>query len=240
MKLKELQTNFADHLYNKNNKICAVISPSKISPENRLQVYRNNVFGNFDGVLESIFEVTKKIIGEEEFEKLAKKYHQKYYSQSGDLNDYGEFFPKVFSTKILKELAELEWLFHRSYFAPDRTKIDLKKLQNLNEEKFFKLKFKLHPSCHLLASNYPIYRIWKNHKKKTGKKEFILIERALDNCQIHNLSEVEFQFLKQIEEGKNIYKIYQKMAKQNHQFDIGTLINKYVSIGILSDFRIEK
>jgi len=252
MKLKELQKQFANHIYNpKNNKIFNEITTYKASVGDRLQIYRNNVFGNFDSVLEIIYPVTKKLVGENYFVDLCVKYRQKYNSKSGNLDEYGKYFPKLIGDlkkehqlSYLKELANLEWHYHWAYFAKDVPVFDLEKFQKLSQKDLFKVKFKLHPSCYLTASKNPIYKIWEftqkiNRKKldlKKLNKQYILIERANREVNIHNLCEPEFWFLKQLKNQQNIYQIYQNLSKKYQDFDIGSLINKYISIGVLSSF----
>jgi hypothetical protein len=252
MKLKELQKQFANHIYNSaNNKIFNEITTYKASIGDRLQVYRNNVFGNFDSVLEIIYPTTKKIVGEDYFYDLCVKYRQKYNSKSGNLDEYGKYFSKLIGDlkkehqlPYLKDLANLEWHYHWAYFAKDVPVFDLEKFQKFSQKDLFKVKFKLHPSCYLMTSKNPIYKIWafsqKTNRKKSAltkpNKQYILIERANWKVNIYNLCESEFCFLKQLKSQQNIYQIYQDLSKKYQDFDIGSLINKYISIGVLSSF----
>ena len=252
MKLKELQKQFAKHIYNPtNNKIVNEITIYKSSVNDRLQIYRNNVFGNFNSVLEITYPTTKQLIGEDYFYNLCVKYRQQYNSESGNLDEYGKYFSKLVGDlkkehqlPYLKDLSTLEWHYHRSYFAKDAPIFDLKEFQKLSQKDLFKIKFKLHPSCYLISSQHPIYNIWKFSQNITNKKlnlnnltkQCILIERSHWKVNIHNLCEPEFLFLKQLKNQQNIYQIYQTLSKKYQDFDIGSLINKYISIGVLSSF----
>ncbi len=94
-KLLRLQQDFASHIYKKSDKkILREISHSSVEAQARLNIYRNNILGNFESILSEIFCVTKKILGEKKFGELAKKYCQKFPSKSGDLNEFGRDFPK--------------------------------------------------------------------------------------------------------------------------------------------------
>jgi hypothetical protein len=251
MKLKELQTQFANHIYNsENTKIFSEITNHKASIADRMQVYRNNVFGNFESVLEIIYPTTKQIVGEGYFYSLSTLYHQKYYSESGNLDEYGKYFStlirsleKEHNLAYLKDIANLEWKYHWAYFGKDVPVFDLEKFQKLKQKDLFKLKFKLHPSCQLIHSKYPIYSIWnfasvKNKKLnlKELSKEYVLVERANWQVNIHSILESDFWFLKQIKNKKNIFQIYKDLNKKYPNFDIGSSINKYISIGVLSKF----
>lgn len=254
MKLSQLQKEFAAHLYDKKkDKIFNVIKKSAAPIDKRLQIYRNNVFGNFDNVLEMIYPKTKEMVGDDYFSYLSNIYHQKYRSPSGNLDDYGKYFPGIIASLkkdhkliYLQDLAQVEWFYHLLYFAKDAAPIDIMKLQNLEEKDYYKVNFALHSSCRLIKSKYPIFTIWS--MKKTSKKinlnknlgEMILLERCNLKSNIHQLDNQEYQFLKMIKEQNNIYQIYKFLSKNNADFDIGSLINKYISNGVLTKFSISK
>jgi len=253
MKLKELQENFANHIYNKkDSKIFPIINSKKISVDKRLDIYRNNIFGSFDDCLEMTYKITKKIVGDDYFSYLCDEYKKQYKSDSGNLEDYGEFFPQLIKElekkhklAYLSDIANLEWRFNLAYFSKDITDIDLEKLQSLNEEEFMQLEFCLNPSCHLIASNYPIYSIWQQNIKRNSKEinieekkgEFIIISRPDFKVKILQLSKVEFDFLNMIKNQQNLYEIYQTITKKEKFFDIGSIINKFISLRVITNFK---
>ena len=109
MKLVNLQQEFANYVYDKKQtKIFDQIKSYGVSKERRLQVYYNNVIGNFDDVLAEIYKTVKGIVGEDYFKFLAKKYHQKYRSKSGNMDDYGAYFSGLLSS--LKKSHKLLYL----------------------------------------------------------------------------------------------------------------------------------
>ncbi len=251
MKLKELQKQFAQQIYNpQHNKIFGEIKSGKIDITNRIEVYRNNVFGNFDSVLEMIYPAIKQLVGEDYFNNLCHQYHQQYPSQSGNLNEYGKYFSRLIGNlknqhklAYLQNLASLEWQYHLACFAKDVAVFEIEKFQKLNQKDLFKIKFKLHPSCRLIFSKYPVYDIWQFTQKKKKKlnlknlhPQYILIERSNWQTNIHHLTEPEFCFLKELKNKQNLYQIYQNLSKQHSDFDVGTLLNKYISNGVLSSF----
>ncbi len=117
IQLVDLQQGFADHIFStKNQKILQVLPYSKQEALARLDVYRNNVVGNFYAVLSEVFATTKAILKENEFLKLSQKYFLLHSSASGNLDDYGCEFPKLLRRKFphLMQLAQLELLLHES------------------------------------------------------------------------------------------------------------------------------
>jgi hypothetical protein len=188
--LGKLQQNFSDHIFNRR-KVSILSSFSYSSQEAlaRLNIYRNNVFGNFSSVLSSIFEVTKKKLGEKKFDELVEKYCVKFSSKSGNLDDYGSEFPqflKKIKPAFLSDLARLEWLYHQSYLSAEAGNFDVEKFKKIIPENFQNLCFELHPSCFLLRSKFAIFSLWKNGiednlKKKVvvNRPEFVLVGRGV-------------------------------------------------------------
>ena len=242
MLLNKLQNNFAKHIFNR--KAIAITSSLPYSNQEalaRLNIYRNNVFGNFYSVLSSIYAVVKKIVGEKKFKKFVEEYQNKYHSTNGNLDNYGDKFPLFLKKQepgFLSDLAQLELYYHQCYFAREVENFDIKKFQKLAPEKFFDLKFELHPSCFLMKSEFAIFSIWKKEAKKNikiNKPEFALIERVYDSCQIHKLSEVEFIFLDNLTKKKTLYFIYQKISKlAKEEFDIGQIMNRFIANKVIS------
>ncbi len=244
MSLNNLQKNFAKHIFDRKQ-IAIIGDLPYLNQESlaRLNIYRNNVFGGFSSVLSSIFSSVKNIVGEKKFKKLIEDYQKKYPSKSGNLNYYGESFPRFLSkTKpdFLSDLAKLELYFHNCYYASDVDDFDIENFKKLNPKNFFDLKFQLHPSCFLIKSKFPIFSIWKKNGKKIPtiiKAEFALVERANGSCEIHQLTEAEFVFLDNLAKEKTLYQTYQEIIKLTKKdFDIGKLLNKFITIRVVANF----
>ena len=150
--LLALQRDFTSHLLDKKD--LTIINSLPYSTQEalaRLNIYRNNVTGNFESVLSSIFEVVKKIVGEKYFEKLVTEYIKTYPSTSGNLDYYGDSFPKLVKKKLkehkllyLEDVAKLELLYHQSYFAKDVKKnFDVEKFKKISPEKYMNLSFEI-------------------------------------------------------------------------------------------------
>ena len=239
--LLKTQRDFFSHLHDeKNLEITKLTSYSKVEALSRMNIYRNNVFGNFNSVLSAIYRVIEKILGEEEFAKLAKKYRGKYNSSSGNLDEYGQFFLQLFAkTNYLHDLAKLELAHYHNYFAADvKKEFNLEKFKKISPEKFSQLSFKLHPTCILLASKFSIHTIWLKEKKPRNldKPEFVAVGK-FGGGSVKNLSEAEFLFLSLIAKEKKLYEIYKKIVKKTgKEFDIGAMLNRFISEKVIVDF----
>lgn len=255
--LLALQRDFTSHLLDKKDLIIINLLPySTQEALARLNIYRNNVTGNFESVLSSIFEVVKKIVGEKYFKKLVTEYIKTYPSTSGNLDYYGDSFPKLVKKKLkehkllyLEDVAKLELLYHQSYFAKDVKKnFDVEKFKKISPEKYMNLSFEIHPSCFLLSSKFPVFSIWKSNNENSKKKikildnvEYIMIDRVYNSSVITKLSEEEFLFLSLIKVKNKLYETYQKVCrKTKKEIDIGSFLNRFISNGVFINFKITK
>lgn len=252
--LLNLQRQFANHIYNQQNKdIFKSLYQSEISNQDKLEIYRNNIFGNLQSALTLTFANCKKIIGDEKFAFLIQKYIKKFHSKSGNLEDFGDQFPKLiknFQKKLdlpifLSQIAQIEWLCNLIYFYPESENIDIASLQNLSPDQLFQVNFQLDKSCHLIKSKYPIYEILNGHKEELKeinlaqqKTQFIIIERANSKVNLTKLDAVEYQFLRLISKQKTIYQIFKNIRAKNKDFDIGALVTKFVSARIINNFYV--
>jgi hypothetical protein len=240
--LSKLQENFVVHLYHKpHKKILAELPYKPAEALGRLNIYRNNVFGNFESVLSSNFFVTKKILGEKKFDNLVEKFCQKDFSKSGNLDEYGQNFPLFLKNQKplwIKDLAQLELLRHQSYFlAATEKKFDIENFKKLTAEKFSNLTFALSSECILFFSKFAVCSIWQKKQKikMPLKPEFALVS----NYNIVKLSEEEFLFLSLIKDGKKLFSVYQTIVKKTKkEIDIGKLLNRFISNGVITKFYI--
>ena len=138
-----------------------------------MAVYRGNVFGNWAQALASAYPIVRKIVGAEFFAGLAREYSREHPSSSGDLNEYGELlpefvaaFPHTQDLPYLPDVARMEWLAHRAYYAADPSPFDLMKISNSDPEA---LRPRLAPACALLASEWPLARIWTVHQDDASR-----------------------------------------------------------------------
>lgn len=250
-----LQENFKKHLYHKSSQEILKDLPYEARESlARLNIYRNNVFGNFNSVLQSIYEMVERILGEKYFAQICKIYLEKNFSNSGNLDDFGLNFPqflqknlKLHKLAYLADLAKLELAYHQAFFAKIAKKFPLVKFKKLTQENYFNLKFKLHPSIKILKSDYAIFSIWKNlnenqTKKKINAKrsEFVVVERIFEVVNIHKIDEVEYLFLQNISKN-TLFETYKKIVNlKGKEFDIGALVNKFIADGTIINFKLEK
>jgi hypothetical protein len=144
-----------------------VISHNSDAPRKRFAVYRNNVMVGLVAALEARFPATRKIVGEDFFKGATKLFAATQPPRSPLMMFYGEAFPSFLATfepaqevPYLADVARLEAARTRAYHAADAKPLTPAVLQGTAPEALADLRFILHPSLEIVASDYPIVTIW--------------------------------------------------------------------------------
>ena len=73
-------------------------------------------------------------------------------------------FPHTQDLPYLPDVARMEWLAHRAYYAADGTAFDPARLAGVPPSRWIDLRPALAPACALLESDWPLARIWTVHQ----------------------------------------------------------------------------
>ena len=147
----------------------------------RMAVYRGNVFGNWSAALAAAYPVVRRIVGAEFFDGMAREYAGAHPSQSGDLHEYGaqfavylESYPHSQDLPYLPDVARMEWLAHRAYYAADPPSFDFSRPTEV----------RLAPACALFESDWPLACIWQAHQEG-GEPEKVDLDAGPDRVLVH-------------------------------------------------------
>jgi hypothetical protein len=199
----------------------------------RLAVYRGNVVGASGKALAGAYPVIGKIVGEEFFEGLAREYLRRHPSASGDLNEFGESFAEFVATfphtqdlPYLPDVARMEWLAHRAYYAADARPLETERLASMH--------FALGPACALMQSRWPLARIWEVHQDDFDGEfsvdldagpQKILVYRPRFRVLVAALPEPHYRFLEALAGGM-------PLARET-DFDLGSVLAEWIGAGVL-------
>jgi hypothetical protein len=193
-----------------------------MAPARRLGVYTNNARANFIEGLRLGFPVILRLVGEAYFDHCALAYRAAHPSRSGDLNAAGQAFPGFLAERhaagdyrYLGEVARLEWLCQESLMAADHPPPDavrfFERLAAVPPQRYDDLKFTLHSTARLFASDYPASEIWNANLADAepkiidlakGGERLLLIRSPVGHPQtleFHRLSAGEYALLSAIE-----------------------------------------
>ena len=159
--LREMQHAFAASLRD-DSAACAV------RPATNLSIYRNNSELSFRSALESGFPVLRRRVGEDYFRQLSSHYRARFPSRSGDLHWVGRHFAEFLLEHLhaseyawLSDLARLEWSREHASVTRVDLPVTADILGRFDPAQLERLVFTLQPSLSLLASDFPVFTIWR-------------------------------------------------------------------------------
>jgi len=248
--LESLQRAFAALLLREDVSILrGLIDGDDISPEKRMNIYLNNFRGSLHGALAGIYPVIARLVGSDFFQFLFGRYLQLHPARSGDLRDFGRHLPEFLdsfeptaSLPYLVDVARLEWAYHIVLHASSTAHFEVESLAGLAPDAFPNLKFKLGSACRLVRSRYPIFRIWEvNQEDYVGDcytdldegSQTVLVVRPNKVVELWWLNPAEVTFIETIIAGHSLGRAVEAAIISAHDFDLDTLLDKYVRSGAL-------
>lgn len=167
-------------------------------------IYRRNYRENRLHALADTYEHALALVGRDYFRQLARRYVDLYPGESGDLNDYGEYFAEFLEQLLpaapggdnlawLPDIARLDWARLQALRAPEEELSGLPALLLWPAEQQGEVRMRLHSSCTLINSGFPLYSLWllargdDQSVDLAAGAEPILICRIEDEVHVHAL-----------------------------------------------------
>ena len=137
----------------------------KLDPISRVEVYSDAYFLRLRDVLAEDFPQTRRVIGEDRFDKLARDYLRAFPSENPSMRHLGRRMAEFLESKTdvpsyLGQLARLEWLMSRVFDAPDAEATTLDDVRIIASERWPLLKFRSIPALTLMHSHWPVHELW--------------------------------------------------------------------------------
>jgi hypothetical protein len=212
-----------------------------------LAVYRSNVFGNWAQALAGAYPIVRKIVGEEFFEGLAREYARAHPSASGDLNEYGVHLPEFVAAfqhtqdlPYLPDVARMEWLAHRAYYAANAKPPDLEVFKKPSPET---TRLALAPACALLDSAWPLARIWTVHQDDYegefdvdlgAGRDRVLVHRPKWRVQVLSVAPGNYRFLQSAARGETLGDALEAAAAEDPEFKPSLALAGWVDAGVIA------
>lgn len=228
LSLREAQTQFA----------AAVLDGS----DPAYAIYRDNVFTCLGRALAEAHPVVERLVGERFFRHAASQYIAQHPSRSGDLNEFGEHFsgflrdfPPTRELPYLPDVARLEWLCRRALLAADPAPLDRARLALLPAERYAELRLEIHPSVSLLASDWPVHRIWQVNQPGWTGDAFVdlrlggvklAVKRAGHRIELLPLAPGEWEFLCSFAGRLSFGEACDRALRAHPDFDAGPALRK--------------
>jgi len=257
--LREFQEGFAGALFE------GLRDESRELAAAGLEAYRNNLREGFRRALALEFPVIERLVGADYFRALALEFQSAHPSRSGDLHAIGAPFPEFLRERFaatahayFADVAALEWASEEVLVAADSPAFDPVPLAALPEESHAELRWRTARASRLLASEFPVTRIWRANQSAgagghtgtgagpgTGEPavpewidlgsgaERVLVIRSAAGVEFHALDPASFAFAAALAEGLNLGAAFDAARGHDPDFDPGAALRRLVSVGFL-------
>lgn len=167
--LDAVQREFADALLHMNaeERLMASLVGDAAQNRNRVALYRGNLSETWHKVLSSAYPVLRVLVGDTFFLALSREYGLADPAGSCDLNRMGsrmaellESWPPSAPYRYLADVARLEWLVHRAYFARDAMPWPAERWAQCAPETIETSPMRLHPAVGLLHTSTSAADLW--------------------------------------------------------------------------------
>jgi len=251
--LRELQAAFADALIAGDASAPAFATVPAEHAIERLAVYRRSVFANYRNALGATYPVVARLVGAPFFGAAVDAFVRAHPSTSGDLNVYGDAFAQFLeryapaaSLPYLPDVARLEWAQDEANRAaeteatPDEV---LARLAALAPESLPDVRLALAPACRLVASPYPVLRIWQSNQDGYAGDDPIaldeggdalLVRREAAGVTIERLAAAEYAWLEGLAQGATLGAAIDAAAQTGGAFDLTTALRRRISDGTIA------
>lgn len=186
----------------------------------RLGIYANHFRVTLIDALAAVFPVVRQLVGPSFFQAAAKQYVRQTPPTSPRLFEYGADFPHFLERlpgarplAYLADVARLEWAINEAWHAPDPPAFSENAMGRLIADQHSPLRVSLHPSCRLIASPFPVDRIWSVHQGGCSDPDVVdlgaggtrlLVHRQEDDVGWVKLSPADFAFLDELITGTSL------------------------------------
>lgn len=251
--LKQLQKDFISSLIDEDVNVNRYIKRKKFSTQAHLQVYQNNFLLNHIDALQAVYPKLIKIIGEQSFKALAKKYVQNYPPLTGCFFEWGGELPsfireiKEFNNlPYLTDVALYEWLCHETMSAAYVPPIKIEEYEKhancaANPEN---IAFKLLPSVRLMRTDFGLHNIMHflaGHSEKANSvisgSEYIVIWKNKNICLQKWVSKEVYFFVSEIEKGKTLSQIIDGFLAEDIELRLDICFAFVFDHGLLADVK---
>lgn len=256
--LRELQLRFAGDVFEGGDRGAGPhVRANGLTGARRLQVYRNNMYASLTQALKATYPVVHRLVGDGFFKHACTRYIGRHPSDSGNLHDFGELFAAFLAgfepaarLPYLPDVAHLEWSWQRVYHAADAQPLDTGALAAVPPQRYETLRFRLNPASALLASDYPVLRIWEvNQEDYQGDPTVDLAEGGVkilvlrgfdDTIELQQLEQGEYALLNALAGNETFGASCDLALSAQPDFDVAGAFRRHVIRGTLIDFHLDE
>lgn len=219
----------------------------------RIAIYRRSIFTNYRNALAATYPVVKRLVGAPFFHTAVDEYARVHPSTSGDLNVYGGAFGEFLATypyatalTYLPDVARLEWSVDEANRARDEAPAPenvIAALAAIPPERLPDVRLQLHPSVQLVASPFPVLRIWQvnqpdyagdEHVALDAGGDALIVGRGSDGVTIMRLAAADHAWLATLADGGDLSTAIDAARAARDDFDLGAALATHIASGTIA------
>jgi len=232
------------------SRAAAAVVDDDLPAEARLRIYRHHVRTTLTGVLQAAFPVVCRLVDERFFGYVADQYIRSDPPSGPCLFEYGERFPAFLAEfppcralPYLADVSRLEWAVHRASRAPERDPLAAAALQAVAPARAGDLVLLLDAACTLLASPWPIERIWRANRPEMGEpvtvdlgagRALLEVRRRGDDVVIRELEPATYAFREALARGHRLADAVEAALAHDAAFDLPGALRALVQEGLVT------
>jgi hypothetical protein len=239
--LAELQTEFASFLRSAPGqsappRLPAAVRDTGAPTEERLAVYKNNVYSRLIDALAASFPAVERLVGTEFFRYAASEYIVAHAPLSPTLIGYGDRFPNFLgrfapaaSVPYLADVAALEFHYLEAYHAPEASALSPAAVSVALAAPESAPALRLHPSARLMHSRFPVSRIWELNSQPEppqgkaripGETEHLLVIRPQATVEVRRVSLGAYESLRALANGAGLGEVLAAGRRTDPDIDL--------------------
>ena len=144
-------------------------------------------------------------------------------------------------------MAGLELAYEQVFYAAEPDPLDTLALSRVSQERYEELHFTLSPASRLLASAYPVLRIWQVNQDDfegdqsvdldSGGNQLLIIRRHLQ-VELEPLSKGEYVLLQALSDQLDFATACEQALESQPDFNLPASFQHHVAQGTLTDFSL--
>jgi hypothetical protein len=239
--LRDLQRAFAAHLSGEDQPaLVAEILPAA----QRLRIHRHHVLDSLASALAATFPTVQAVVGADFFRGLARAFIGRSLPSQPVLTEYGAGFPAFIAghdairgLPYLADVARLDWALNLAFHAPAGGRLAAADLAALPADRLPSLRLGLAPGTVLVASPYPLDRIWAASQPGAAAGPIdlaagvvrLLVLRRPDDAAFVTLSAGEAAFVTGLGQGLSLEAA---AGRAGTDFDLSACFARLLGLGV--------
>jgi Putative DNA-binding domain len=247
--LDQLQREFVDALLRAGaeKRLSASLAGDEEKKSGRIALYRGNRTQTWHNVLAGAYPVLRALVGDTFFMSLTYEYGMADPASSGDLNQFGHrmaellaAWPQSAPYRHLADIARLEWLVHRAYFAANAIPWSPEKWAEFAEE-LENSTIRIHPAVELLQTSTSVADLWLAHSDNAedmephdvDRPQWMAVTRPRWIPHVIVLTPESFAMLEALKSGVTLGAALDAAFEANDDFDFPTVWRMWIEHGVV-------